>query len=203
MKRILFTLFALLLMLVFASLTPVFAQDTPVATQETAVTAEPLETQQVIVVVTPTPGNDATPVPEPTTAPPVIILPPPADDGSINFGYIFGSIALILLAFQTWRSQGKFKAEEVQAIIDRERAHAATTATPIDNVVVDIIEAVANVLLRFQGGQSVVAQQAVPAVGNLSDIENAPTSLLVAILSRRNLTVNPIALDAPATGEIG
>lgn len=71
MKRILFTLFALLLTLVFATAFPVFAQDTPVpdtavptiATQEASTTAEPLETQQVMVVVTPTPGIDATAVP--------------------------------------------------------------------------------------------------------------------------------------------
>lgn len=201
MKRYMLFLTGLLCLCLLAL--PTLAQDTPVPTDE------PVATQEVIIIITPTPEFSPTPeTPEPETTPmviiieqppvdpPIIIIPPPApasDSGSINFAYIFGSIALFLLAFQTYRSTGRFKPEEIQAIIERERANAVITTTPLDNLAVDIGEAIAGVLFRFQPGQPIPAAGS----GKVRSLAGASTAELMAEIEHRQ--TEPIAPDTSQT----
>lgn len=136
---------------------PVATETPPPFVTPTDIVATPTESDYITPTDSATATEAATDVPPPVDPPdpPIIInQPPPApSDGSINFAYIFGSVALIVALYQAWRSSGKVDPKQVQEIIDRERAHALTTKTPVDNVAIDLIEAIAGVLLRLQAAQ--------------------------------------------------
>lgn len=119
-----------------------------------------LKTQYLIIVVTliilsaffiavPSIAQEPASTAEPATPPPVVVEIPDTGDG-IPWSQVFNIALLIFVLVREWQARGHVSPEQVEKIIAAARTGAGATDTKIDDIAVDLGEAIAKVLLKNQ-----------------------------------------------------